>query len=84
MSDVNLSLVAYYGEKPAQLAALISAAQAELEEQLRQAFCGYAMQQVHATLISLEAHREGGELINRNYRELRGERRAMDLAGRGD
>ncbi len=78
---MNLSLVAYYGEKPAQLAELISAVQAELGGHLPQAFCGYAMEQVHATIIGLEGHRDSGEVINSNYRELRGERRGMDLAG---
>lgn len=76
----NATLVAFYGEKPEPLAALIDAVQKHAHRLLGNNFAPYAMEQVHATIVGLEGARSAtGELVNANYLSLRGEWRAMDL-----
>lgn len=76
---MQVTLVAYYGDKPSVIEALIRSLQEELGHQLGSAFEPYGVEQVHATLIGLEALREGPEILNLNFKELRGERRPMNL-----
>lgn len=75
----NLSLVAYYGDKPPEIAALIIEAQNILQDALSSAFRKYDIRQVHATLISLEGHRKGNAIVNANYNQFCGEQRAIDF-----
>jgi hypothetical protein len=77
---MNLTLVAFYGEKPRPLAHFIEACQALIAAQLPQAFRPYELGQVHATIAGLEGLWQGESLLNANYLQ-RGERRAMDIAG---
>ena len=77
---MNLTLVAFYGEKPRPLAQFIEACQALVAAQLPRAFRPYALGQVHATIAGLEGLRRGESLLNANYFE-RGEQRAMDISG---
>lgn len=75
----NLSLVAYYGDKPPEIEALIREAQAILQDSLAGAFRPYDICQVHATLISLEGHRSGDAIVNANYHQFLDEQRAIDF-----
>lgn len=76
----NVTLVAFYGEKPEPLSALIDAVQSLARRLLGNDFAPYAMEQVHATIVGLEGARcETGEFVNANYVSLRGESRVMDL-----
>ena len=75
----NLSLVAYYGEKPPEIEILIREAQAILQDELGPMFSKYAIGQVHATLISLEGHRTGNAIVNTNYDRFCQKRRIIDF-----
>lgn len=74
-----VTLVAFYGDKPPALAAGIEALQ-QLVTRLCPTFVPYALPQVHATLVGLEAQRVNGALHNVNFRALRGQHRPMQLA----
>lgn len=76
---MTLTLVAYYGPKPAPLAALITQLQHLPGRELRDAFVPYTLAQVHATIIGLEGVREGAHLLNANYLQCRRERKPMDM-----
>ena len=79
---MHLTLVAFYGEKPPAMSAIIHAVQKNIRESLpTDSFCAYEPQQVHATIIGLEGRRVGGQVINTAYVEKRHEARAMSLAG---
>ena len=77
--EMDLTLVAYYGNKPPLIAELISDAISELGSLLGNGFVPYDMQQVHGTIIGLEGCRTGQYIINTNYAELCNESRTMDL-----
>jgi hypothetical protein len=77
---VQVTLVAYYGKKPPAIEALIRSLQEELSRELGSAFAHYEIEQVHATIIGLEALRQESDILNQNFYELRGERRPMNLA----
>lgn len=71
---LNVTLVAFYGEKPPGLRALIRDVQTVLQEQLGAAFVPYDMRQVHATIIGLEGLlAPDGAIVNANYARLRGQ-----------
>jgi hypothetical protein len=76
---VNLTLVAYCGEKPEPLSALLGELQNYLQNFLGDAFRPYTLAQIHATIIGLEGTREGTHVINTNFLQLRKQRRHMDL-----
>lgn len=75
----NLSLVAYYGDKPPEIVALIKETQKILQDTLPAAFIKYDVRQVHATLVSLEGQRIGDAIINTNYKEFFNEQRTIDF-----
>jgi len=77
---MNLTLAAHYGQKPRAFAELIRWCQASVSTLLPGTFRPYEVDQVHATIVGLEAKRQNGELLNENYRK-RGESRRMSLAG---
>jgi hypothetical protein len=76
---MDVTLVAYYGDKPPLLASLIQDTINELSDCLGNGFCPYPLSQVHSTVIGLDGRRMGKRLINTNYAELRNEVRPMDL-----
>jgi hypothetical protein len=77
---VNVTLTAFYGDKPEPFAALIREAQ-RLLKFLGDAFCPYDLRQVHATLFGLEGRvLRDGTILNANYEALRGEARIMRSA----
>ena len=76
---MDFTLVAYYGEKPPQIARLVQEVNRELRASLGGAFHPYSLQQVHATIIGLEGYRSGARIINSNYLRKCGELRALDL-----
>jgi hypothetical protein len=78
---VDLTLVAYYGEKPSAFSELIEAVQKKIQESLPpDSFCAYEPRQVHATIIGLEGRRLGGHVLNTNYVERRHELHAIDFS----
>lgn len=76
---MNLTLVAYYGEKPEPVVQLVTAIQEKLTVLLGNAFVKYHMAQVHGTIIGLEGYRVGHDILNTNYSEHLGQDRAIDF-----
>jgi hypothetical protein len=75
---MNLTLAAYYGEKPEHLAELIRWCQTSVAKEVPRAFRPYELGQVHATIVGLEGMRKDAEVFNTNYDKL-GQRRSMNL-----
>ncbi|WP_113703399.1 hypothetical protein [Nonomuraea lactucae] len=78
----NVTLVAMYGEKPDAVKDLIVTIQEILAGGLGQSFEPHPLDQIHCTIIGLEGvlPNDSGQVLNRNYLELRHEQRHMDLA----
>lgn len=76
---MDVTLVAYYGDKPPQIAELISAAIDELSALLGKKFVPYRLHQVHGTIIGLEGRRAGKHIINTNHTKWRKQTCPMDL-----
>lgn len=76
---MDVTLVAWYGDKPPQIARLIQDVISELGNVLGSSFCPYSLAQVHATIIGLEGRRTDKCIINTNYMEIRNERRPQNL-----
>lgn len=77
---MDLTLVAYYGEKPSAFSELVEAVQNKIRESLPpHSFFAYEPRQVHATIIGLEGRRLGGHVLNTNYVERRHELHAMNF-----
>lgn len=76
---MDVTLVAYYGEKPPLIAKLIQDTISELSNLLGSSFCPYSLQQVHGTIIGLEGRRADKCIINTNYAQIRNELRSLDL-----
>lgn len=76
----QLTLIALYGKKPMPLQRFIADWQARLSVSLGASFRPYDEQQVHATVIGLEAV-AGTTNVNANFMRLRGRTVQMDLNG---
>ena len=81
INDTNLTLVAFYGQKPPALVRLIRTLQAELYTQLGKAFTAYRIEQVHGTIIGLEGIRTNAGITNTNFRSAIGESRVINFQG---
>src|SRR5262245_43314583 len=75
----QLTLVAFYGQKPNALADLIRECQQTIAARFGRSFQPYDMLQVHATILGLEPCPQS--VNNRNLSLYRGELKEMDLAG---
>lgn len=67
----QLTLVAHYGEKPDTLKCLIQEFQAFLSQMLGNVFIPYNVNQVHATIASLQ-RADTHSLLNLNFAQYRG------------
>jgi hypothetical protein len=74
----QVTLVAFYGEKPDELSTLITQCQEWLISILGDAFSPYDIQQVHATIVGLE-RRIGSARDNANFWKYRALRAEMDF-----
>ncbi len=63
---MQVSLVSPYGPKDRQTARYLDACLEELSSLLGDAFCPYALEQVHGTIIGLEGRRHGQVVLNAN------------------
>ena len=81
----NVSLVAFYGDKPAQLAALIQKLQTYLAncESIKDRFIPYQLEQVHATVIGCEGLKTETGIISKWFYERR-ETKYIDIPGLTD
>jgi len=76
----QLTLVALYGEKPTVLVEVIFGIQNICKRELGTRFIPYDMEQIHATLVSLE-RKDNNNLINLNFARYRHQIRPMDFQG---
>jgi hypothetical protein len=76
---MDVTLVAYYGDKPPLISGLLQGLIGELSSLLGSGFCPYSLQQVHGTIIGMEGRRADKCIINTNYAELRNELRSLEL-----
>lgn len=79
----NVSLVAFYGDKPVGLASLIQQLQAYLFNHplLQNKFIPYQLKQVHSTLIGCEGWQTSQGVINQWFQEKRQETKYIDFWG---
>ena len=77
-----IAAVALFGTKTGVLKGLLEAVQEICSERLGEGFLPYTLDQIHSTVIRLDArtHSEPGLLVNQHYLELAGVPRAMDHA----
>ena len=82
-SKTNVSLVAFYGDKPPQLTNLIQELQACLLncESIRDKFIPYQLEQVHGTIIGCEGKKHKSGVISQWFEKHRGKTRYIDLEG---
>jgi len=76
----QVTLVAFYGEKPQALADIIGWCQQIIGDWLGEKFLEYDLRQVHATIIGLERYPDFPHLHNLNFRKHRRMVISMDLA----
>jgi hypothetical protein len=81
MAACLVSAVAFYGPKAGPLRELLAGVQAMIAEHVADRFLPYTLDQVHATLISLEGVRDPDTqaVVNDYYLKYAGSRRQMDL-----
>lgn len=79
----NVSLVAFYGDKPFRLAASIAQLQAYLSEStiLKDKFTSYQLGQVHGTIVGCEGLKTERGIINKWFWEGRKEIKYIDFSG---
>jgi hypothetical protein len=79
----NVSLVAFYGNKPIALASLIQKLQTHLasHQLLQDKFVPYQLTQVHGTIIGCEGWKTNVGLVNQWFQEKRQETKYIDFAG---
>ena len=79
----NVSLVAFYGDKPVVLASLIQKLQTYLanHQLLQDKFVPYQLTQVHGTIIGCEGWKTNLGVVNQWFQEKRQETKYIDFAG---
>ncbi|MEY4520689.1 MAG: hypothetical protein RLZZ499_3289, partial [Cyanobacteriota bacterium] len=79
----NVSLVAFYGNKPVELASLIQKLQTHLanHQLLQDKFFPYQLTQVHGTIIGCEGWKTNLGVVNQWFQEKRQETKYIDFAG---
>ncbi|NJR47953.1 MAG: hypothetical protein HC775_20820 [Hyellaceae cyanobacterium CSU_1_1] len=79
----NISLVAFYGDKPVPLASLIQKLQRCLanHQLLQDKFIPYQLTQVHGTIIGCEGCKTDLGVVNQWFKEKRQEIKYIDFAG---
>lgn len=75
----NVSLVAFYGEKPKAFWGLIKSLQQRIVEILPSSFERYPVEQIHATLIGCEGLKINQGILNKWFLEHRAEKRYINL-----
>ena len=83
MFDRNVSLVAFYGNKPPQLVDLIQELQTYLIncELVGDRFIPYQLEQVHGTIIGCEGSKTESGIINKWFYDRRQETKYIDILG---
>ena len=83
MKEVNVSLIAFYGDKPIELINLISRLQGYLTDHpfIENKFVPYQIEQVHGTIIGCEGFKTASGIVDRWFKERRQETKYIDLTG---
>ena len=83
LSDKNVSLVAFYGNKPSELVTLIQKLQTYLAncELVRNHFIPYQLEQVHGTIIGCEGRKTESGIIDKWFYDRRQEIKYIDIPG---
>ena len=78
----NVSLVAFYGNKPIELINLIRKLQEQLgnHKLFKDKFIPYQMRQVHATIIGCEGLRNSQGVVSQWFKQRRGEEKYINFA----
>ena len=75
---MQATLVAFYGyDKPREFLRLIAECQNMVGHLLGGAFNSYPLEQVHGTIIGLEASVEGNRVLNRNFQDIKHDREML-------
>ncbi|MGF1491548.1 MAG: hypothetical protein ACFBSC_03660 [Microcoleaceae cyanobacterium] len=77
----NVSLAAFYGEKPPEFAALILQVQQQLSTALSDSFQPNPIERVHATLIGCEGINTPQGILSRWFQTRRDEDRSINFSG---
>ena len=79
----NVSLVAFYGDKPSQLTVLIKKLQAYLDSHqlIKDKFVPYQLEQIHGTIIGCEGLKTESGIINKWFCDRRQETKYIDIPG---
>jgi hypothetical protein len=79
----NVSLVAFYGDKPVPLGNLLQQLQAYLtnHQLLQDKFLHYQLTQIHGTIIGCEGWKTNIGVVNQWFKEKRQETKYVDFAG---
>lgn len=79
----NVSLVAFYGDKPVALASLVQKLQIYLanHQLLQDKFVPYQLAQVHGTIIGCEGWKTDSGVVNQWFQEKRQATKYIDFAG---
>ena len=81
-SQTNVSLVAFYGDKPPELKNLIQQLQGSIDcKSIQNHFIPYQIEQVHGTIIGCEGRKTESGIVNQWFDERRGETRYIDFEG---
>ncbi len=82
-SSINLSLVAFYGDKPVELSSLINKLQKRIvnHELIQNKFIPYQLEQVHGTIIGCEGLVTDSGIISKWFYEQRQETKQIDFPG---
>ncbi|MEL6930838.1 MAG: hypothetical protein AAFO95_19725 [Cyanobacteria bacterium J06600_6] len=83
MKEINLSLVAFYGDKPTELFDLITKLQTHLANHslLVNKFIPYQIEQVHGTIIGCEGWKTDSGIVDRWFKDRRKETKYINLSG---
>ena len=83
MKEANVSLVAFYGDKPIELVNLITRLQTHLANHslLGKKFTPYQIEQVHGTIIGCEGYKTDLGIITRWFKERRQITKYINISG---
>ena len=81
MKEANISLVAFYGDKPTELINLIARLQTHLANHslLSNKFIPYQLEQVHGTIIGCEGYKTDSDIVSRWFKERRQEKKYINI-----
>ena len=83
MTKANVSLVAFYGDKPVELVNLISTLQTHLANHslLGDKFIPYRLEQIHGTIIGCEGYKTDSGIASRWFKERRQATKYINIPG---